>query len=64
MFVQRQKNGHDVCGWIFCIEKELNNFLEFKTDHELNACHKPVFQFICRQIYNALHKRAKSFNNV
>jgi hypothetical protein len=43
-------------GWEFCIENKLTNFIEFKTDIELNAaklgyhCHPNVFHQICRKI--------------
>ncbi|CAF3418116.1 unnamed protein product [Rotaria sp. Silwood2] len=53
-------------GWEFCIENKLNNFIDFKTDIELNMkkiehiCHRNAFSSICRKIYNASDTLMKS----
>ncbi|CAM4855531.1 unnamed protein product [Rotaria socialis] len=45
-------------GWDFCIENKISNFIDFKTDIEINTtkleqhCHPSVFKNICRKIYN------------
>ena len=45
-------------GWDFCMENKITNFIEFKTDMELNAfklqthCHPSTFSTICRKLYN------------
>ena len=45
-------------GWDFCIENKINNFIDFKTDIEINSqkfqrhCHPNTFSNICRNIYN------------
>jgi hypothetical protein len=45
-------------GWNFCIENKLTNFIDFKTDMELNAykiqdsCHTNVFSTLCRKLNN------------
>ena len=45
-------------GWDFWIENKITNFIEFKTDMELNAfklqthCHPSAFSTICRKLYN------------
>ncbi|CAF3105838.1 unnamed protein product [Rotaria socialis] len=46
-------------GWEFCIENKVNNFIDFKTDIELNmkkieqSCHRNAFSIICHNIFNA-----------
>ncbi|CAF4294003.1 unnamed protein product [Rotaria socialis] len=58
-------------GWEFCIENKINNFIEFKTNIELNmkkiehSCHRNAFSTICCKIFNAsdiLMKLAKKKN--
>ncbi|CAF5034961.1 unnamed protein product, partial [Rotaria sp. Silwood1] len=45
-------------GWNFCIENKITNFIDFKTDMELNAykiqnsCHANVFSTLCRRLNN------------
>ncbi|CAF3764573.1 unnamed protein product [Rotaria sp. Silwood1] len=45
-------------GWDFCIENKITNFIEFKTDIELNAsklqthCHPSTFSTFCHKLYN------------
>ncbi|CAF3362230.1 unnamed protein product [Rotaria sp. Silwood2] len=45
-------------GWDFCIENKITNFIDFKTDIELNVfkiqehCHPNVFTTLCRKLNN------------
>ncbi|CAF5029396.1 unnamed protein product, partial [Rotaria sp. Silwood1] len=45
-------------GWEFCIENKLTNFIEFKTDIELNVkklephCHPNTFKDICHKLHH------------
>jgi hypothetical protein len=45
-------------GWNFCIENKITNFIEFKTDIELNAfklqrdCHPNTFATFCQKLNN------------
>jgi hypothetical protein len=45
-------------GWNFCIENKVLNFIDFKTDMELNAfklqadCHPNVFTSFCKELNN------------
>jgi len=49
-------------GWQFCIEQRITNFIDIKTDIELNSlklqqlCHKSVFKIVCQSINNAAVK--------
>ena len=45
-------------GWNFCIENKITNFIDFKTDMELNAfklqsdCHPNTFSTLCQKLNN------------
>ena len=53
-------------GWEFCVENKLNNFIDFKTDIELNVkklqplCHSNAFTDICFNIRNYSETLMKS----
>jgi hypothetical protein len=52
-------------GWQFCIEQKITNFVNVKTDIEMNAlklesfCIKPIFKIVCQNIHDVANKMMK-----